>query len=488
MKRIAVCLLIPFVAAVSPVLAAEAGPIDIGRRRELFVDGYLIEKLSGARLMLHRPRDEGKVLKFDKPWEGRFCGYATVIKDGDKYRMYYRGKPAAGKDGKNESVCYAESADGVRWTRPQFSLVPYGEHKRTNIVLAGDGAIAHNFSPYLDTRPGAPKSRRYKAVGGTAHTGLMAFVSPDGVHWKKLQDKPVIPKSYGALDSQNTVFWSHSERKYLCYLRTWTGGGFRGVRTISRTTSDDFLRWSKPVAMKFRHAGRAAPVEHLYTNQTHAYFRAPHIYVSTAARFMPGRRVLTASQAKALGVHPRYFGDTSDAVLMTSRGGDVYDRTHLSSFIRPGIGAGNWVSRSNYPALNVVRTGAGEMSVYTNQDYAQRSAHMRRYSLRIDGFSSLHAEYRGGSLLTKPIRFTGKRLSINFATSAAGSVQVEIRHAAGTPISGFKLDDCTPQIGNEIDRLVTWKSGPDVSALAGKPIRLRFTLKDADVYSFVFTD
>jgi hypothetical protein len=44
------------------------------------------------------------------------------------------------------------------------------------------------------------------------------------------------------------------------------------------------------------------------------------------------------------------------------------------------------------------------------------------------------------------------------------------------------------QIGNEIDRKVTWKSGTDVSALAGKPVRLRISMKDADVFSFQFTE
>lgn len=65
----------------------------------------------------------------------------------------------------------------------------------------------------------------------------------------------------------------------------------------------------------------AEPREHLYTNQTTPYPRAPQLYVSLAARFMPGRRVVSEEVAKSLGVEGSYSGDCSDSVLMTSRGG-----------------------------------------------------------------------------------------------------------------------------------------------------------------------
>ncbi|HHK42051.1 MAG TPA: hypothetical protein ENJ50_06490, partial [Planctomycetaceae bacterium] len=83
---------------------------DIGERRELFVDGALVERVQGCRWVQHPPRDEGIVLRFDQPWEGLFCAYATVIRDGYRYRLYYRGRPKAGADGdEGEVTCYAES-------------------------------------------------------------------------------------------------------------------------------------------------------------------------------------------------------------------------------------------------------------------------------------------------------------------------------------------------------------------------------------------
>ena len=128
------------------------------------------------------------------------------------------------------------------------------------------------------------------------------------------------------------------------------------------------------------------------------------------------------------------------------------------------------MSRTNYPALNVVQTGPAEMSLYANQNYGQPTSHLRRYSLRLDGFAAAVAPYAGGELVTKPLTFTGKELALNFATSAAGGIRVEIQDAAGKPLPGFALADAVETIGNETDRVVRWKAGSDVSA-AGRASR-----------------
>ncbi|MCH2133126.1 MAG: hypothetical protein MK116_05180 [Phycisphaerales bacterium] len=449
--------------------------------RQLLVDHHLIDTMDGVRLELGAPRDEGPVFHFDEPWEGPFCGYSTVIQDGDRYLLYYRGLPEAGADGTSREVtCVATSTDGVTWSRPELDLFEVDGSRQNNVVLADAAPVTHNFSPFLDTRAGVAAEHRFKGLGGNEHTGLIAYVSPDGLHWTRLQDDPVV--TGGMFDSQNVAFWSDAEQQYVCYLRTWTGGGYSGYRTISRSTSPDFLEWTEPVPMDFGDT----PLEHLYTNQTHPYFRAPQIYVAVAARFMPGRQVISDADAERLGVNPRYFKDCSDAVLMTSRGGEHYDRTFMESFIRPGIGLENWVSRSNYPALNIVQTGPAEMSLYVNQNYAQPTAELRRYSMRLDGLASMSAGAAGGEWRTHPLVFDGDHLEINFATSARGGIQVEIQDESGTPIPGYTLAESIEQIGNEIDRVVAWTSGTDVSSLAGRPVRLRFVMQDADLYAFQF--
>lgn len=463
--------------AAEPTAGSNSGVIELGSQRELFVDHHMIEKMNDTELVLHRPHDEGIALEFDYPWEGPFCGYVTMIQDGSRYLAYYRGHPKAAADGSvSETTCVAVSADGIKWTKPRLGLFEADGSKENNIILADHAPFSHNFCPMLDRRPGVPADERFKALAGTRKTGLNSFASADGFTWRRTSDKGVITE--GAFDSQNVPFYSESEKQYICYFRVFVDK----KRRISRTTSPDFVTWSKPVLMEYDQK----PIEHLYTNQTSPYFRAPQIYIGIAARFFPGRRVLSEAQAKQVGVHPRYFNDCSDGVLISTRGGNLYNRTFMEGFVRPGIGLENWVSRTNYPALNVIPTGDDTMSLFVNQNYGQPTAHLRRYSLRTDGFVSVHAPYSGGELTTRLFTFTGNELEINFATSAAGEIKVELQDAAGNPIPGFSLSQSTHNIGNEISRKVLWESDAKLSDLAGKSVRLRFQMKDADLYSFGF--
>ena len=487
---VATVMMLPL--CVSPALAQQSS-IDIGSRRELFVDHHLIDRMENLRLHMHEPRDEAEVLKFDEPWEGIHCGYCTVIYDEQakkpfgKYRVYYRGMPVSSKDGSPEEVtCVAFSDDGIHWHKPNLGLYEVNGSHQNNVVLAGAPPFSHNFSPFIDTRPDCPPAERYKALGGLNGTGLVAFVSADGLSWKKLRDEAVIPRKAPfpvkwMFDSQNLAFWSEAERRYLCYFRVYTD-----VRRIARSESSDLVHWSEPVLMEYETGGKPSPVEELYTNQTSPYFRAPHLYLAVAARFVPGRQAISDEEAVQLQVAKNYYKDLSDAVLMATRGGNLYSRTFLSSFIRPGIGLRNWVSRTNYPALGIVQTGPHEMSVYVNQDYAQPSAHLHRYSLRLDGFASVRADYSGGELLTKPLRFSGTSLQLNLSTSAVGFIRVEIQDASGQVLPGFSAEECVEVIGNETDRTVHWKSGSDLSAWVDKPVRLRFVMKDADLYAMQF--
>lgn len=476
--------LLALLATLSPALAADQ-PVELGNRRELFVDSLLIDKFTGGELRLQTPVPAGVALQFDAPWEGPFVGYPTVLKDGDVYRLYYRGWPQTSD---KEVTCYAESQDGVTWTKPKLGLFEFQGSKDNNILFSEPG-VSHNFSPFLDTRPGVPADQRLKAVGGTAKTGLIAWASGDGIHWRKLQDEPVFRK--GAFDSQNVAFWSDAEQCYLLYFRVFTAGTAddkvwqpKGYRTVARSTSTDFLNWTEPERMTF---GETAP-EHLYTNQTQPYFRAPHIYIALPMRFLPGRKVLTDEQAAKLNVNKGYGSDCAETVLLTSRGGNVYDRTFLDGFIRPGVDLGNWASRAGISALGVVPTGPAEMSLYKQAHYAQPSAHLVRYTLRTDGFASVHAPFRGAELVTKPITFTGRQLTLNFSTGASGGIFVEVLDADRKPIPGFTGEEAVETIGDEIERVVRWKNGDDVSSLAGKPIRLRFMMKDADLYSLRFRE
>ena len=468
------------VVAILGAVPAAGELCDLGGRLEPFLDRYLIDSLNGAALQMQTPGDAGVALKFDAPWEGRYCGYVTVFKAPEKFLLYYRGLPEPNKDGSDTEVtCYAESADGKSWAKPTLGLHEVNGTRDNNVILAGTAPYSHNFAPFYDTRNGVPAGERYKALAGTSETGLAAFVSPDGVSWQILQ-KGVIKE--GAFDSQNVAFWSEAEGRYVCYFRTWSEGPFAGYRWISRAVSDDFVTWSAPEEM----GNGGAPLEHIYINQTSPYFRAPHIYVALAARFMPGRTVVSDAEAAALGIQGGYGKDCSDGVLMTSRGGASYDRTFMEGFIRPGVGGEHWTSRSNYPACGVVPTGENEMSFFVQHNYGQPTANLVRHTLRLDGFAAVTAGYAGGEMITKPLRFEGDTLFLNFATSAAGSVGVEIQDADGNVIPGFGIEDAMELVGNFISRPVAWKSGKTLGYLAGKTVRARFVMKDSSLYSIRF--
>ena len=478
-------------------MAQAAEPIDIGSRRELFVDEFLVHRMENAALRLHEPIPGGVAIKIDKPWEGPANGPRAVLRHDNRLLMYYRAM-TVNKGDVSGRTCVAVSEDGVTWTKPNLGLAAYGEHQDTNII-ADDGGNALTVVPWLDSRPGVPKTERLKAfyseaVSGEKHTAfrdpkgpkrLVMFASADGFTFRKLDPQPeIVSKFPNSFDGGNTMFWSDAERKYVLYFRIWDRG-----RSIGRMTSEDFLHWSDPQPMSYGDS----PREQLYTNQTQPYFRAPHIYIAPAARFMERRRVVTDEQVKAIGLNTSqghfYGNDCSDAVLLTSRAGSTqYDRTFMEGFIRPGLGAGNWTSRTNYPLTGIVPLGTNQIALFVSRNYMQPSWHIERLLLRTDGFVSVNAPYDGGEMVTKPLTFSGKHLSLNTSTSAAGSVRVEIQDAAGKPIDGFSAGDCEEIIGDEIERVVQWKAGSNVGSLACQPVRLRFVMKDADLYAFQFTD
>ena len=187
--------------------------------------------------------------------------------------------------------------------------------------------------------------------------------------------------------------------------------------------------------------------------------------------------------------HKSSSGDCSDGVMLTTRAGSHrYDFTFRESLLRPGIGEENWTTRNNYPAFGISQTGESEMSIFVQRHYTQPTAHLERMTLRLDGFASLNALYDEGQMITKPVDFSGSKLELNYSTSAAGRLRVELLDISGTPVDGFGTDDYDALIGDEISRFVSWKGSTDLSKIVGQAVRVRFVMSDADVYSFRFTD
>jgi endonuclease YncB( thermonuclease family) len=136
--------------------------------------------------------------------------------------------------------------------------------------------------------------------------------------------------------------------------------------------------------------------------------------------------------------------------------------------------------------------GPEELSFYVEREYTFPSNRLERYTVRPDGFVSVRAGYPGGELVTKPIVFTGKTLVLNYSTSAMGSIRIEILDEAGHPLPGFLLEDSPVLYGDKIAQVVPWKhpqgrtDRSPFSRLAGKPVRFRFVMRDADLFSIQF--
>ena len=481
-----------------------APPVEIGSRRELFVDEHLLERVEHARLTLHRPRPREVAIQFDRPWEGNTSGYATVLQDGDLYRMIYRGHRMAWDDGKLQMshspvVCYAESRDGVTWTKPHLRKFPLlgkmakqvSDPLANNMVWPGS-PYSGTFVPFLDTKPGCPASEKFKAVGGNHMTGLHLFTSGDAIHWNK--EEEAIFKQ-GALDSMNVVFWDPRQQRYVLYYRTVV----EGMRSISMATSPDLRQWSEPTPLEYPDS----PRQQMYTNGVEPYYRAPHIRVGFPTRYTarPSTEQLRSLEpvdlrAELANAYARVGSDLTDGLFMSSRDG-VRFRRWDEAFLRPGVESGaahnKWMYGDNYQSYGLFEVASkidgapNEISMLVSEGYwREGETRLRRYTIRLDGFVSLQAPYRGGEAVTKPLLFDGDRLELNYSSSAAGSLRVELQDEHGAPLPGFRLADCLELIGDSIRQTVRWEGGASVRRAAGNPVRIRFVLKDADLYSFQF--
>lgn len=473
--------------------AADSDPVDIGSRRELFVDEALIARREGAELRLHQPIPREIVLVHDAPWEGSGTSYHTIFRDGPILRMYYIAGELTNEDGTKMAsrplfACYAESRDGIHWDKPVLGLFEFEGSKANNIVWSAPQL--DNFTPFKDPNPDCPPDELYKSVSA-GPGGLFALKSSDAIHWSRLIDRPILTK--GAFDTQNNAFWDPVRKHYWCYIRDFHDG----VRDIRVATSPNFRDWTEPEPIAFVEA----PEEALYTNQVRPYDRAPHIFLGFPARYVerpwsPSFDALpdVEHRKNRMRFAPRFGTALTDGQFMTSRDGRTFRRWD-ETFLRPGPERrDNWVYGDGYVGLGLIELPAEdpdappELSLYAPENHWKREERLRRHTIRIDGFASLHARRAPGEVVTKPIVVAGGELTLNFSTSAAGSVRVELQEADGTPIPGFALDDCDELFGDSLDRAATWKGRADVSRIAGRPIRLRLVLSDADVYSFQFRD
>lgn len=495
---------------------------ELSTKKQVFIDwaliepGYGVQMKSpeprawempvGVRIVPHKPRiDWTPLVTAENPWEANVASHTILFKDGGKYRLYYRCRAAANYETTAGSLlAYAESDDGVKWTKPTIGTVTFDGSKDNNLVygmdVAKDRAV---ISPSVFIDPSAGPDERYKLVyrdvqGATDH--IYGAVSPDGLHWTTL-DEPLLSGYHS--DTQNTVDYDEDKGKYVGYWRGWTlyervaredGQTFtdaegrvlswpvlHGRRTIAYAETDRFDRWPEPRPIVETRPTDEPDVD-IYTN---AYTPWP----GAEARLM----------------FPAFFlrnPDTVEPHLMTSRDGLHWER-HMDGPIIPAGPPGSDNEGGAYLGVGVVGMRPGEWSVplspeATTHNQGEGGVHRHNgyvclATWRRDGFVSLEAEDEG-HFSTVPMRFSGGKLEVNAWTRFGGEIRFELADASNETlgrtggrsaetVAGRSLADCDPITGDHPDHVVTWNGESDVSMLAGKPVRLRVHMRRARLYS-----
>lgn len=478
--------------------------------RILCWDKKIIEKSDGICVLAHKPEKKEIALICDSEWEGPHNGYGSVVKVGETYRIYYRACAMRQKtDGSTQHargvICVAESRDGGKtYLKPNIGKYEYNGTKNNNIVFDREKEI-DNFSVFYDTNPECPENERFKALSeinfGSANGGtkLIYYASADGYDFREMRYLGVD----GTFDSYNVTFWDEETEQYFLYYRafhskdgedklSWRGVKKDDIRDIRVATSKDFLNWDIHGRIAFEEGQEDYP---LYTNQITKYPRAKNTFIGFPVRYFDrceerenfGFMPLADRRAKITEFFGREGTALTDCVVMTSRDGFTFDRRD-EAFMTPGVeNRNNWWYGNCYTVYGLLETEAQEegapreISFYMGENYRIKNVNFRRYTLRLDGFFSWFAPYKGGEVLTKPLTMMESNMFINFATSAAGGVKIYVLDEAGNALDGY---ESYTMFGDSTERPVEFAK--PLSALKGKKIRLKIQMKDAHLFSFVF--
>ena len=468
--------------------------IDLGEKREFFWDDYLIdtEKTTAFPRLMH-PEKKETCLWFDKDETKDVLMFFSIIKDDKGYKLYYINWDE--NDVSKRYLAVAESKDGITWIKPDLKIFDHPELKGHNNVVIDPG---ESMFVFYDENPDCPKEEKYKVVSpyyNSAHGNaleLWAYVSGDGYRFRLSH----CIETDGHFDSQNTAHYK--DGKYACYFRSfhdkngndtkvWSNDNLRDIRVIY---SDDFRTWTKQKRLEFSD-GKDYP---LYTNCIFPYERAPQILIGFPARYFHrtewtanDEQLPSADLKKKLikEVGKREGLSLTDCVFMCSRDGVKWNR-YNEAFMTSGYeNEYNWIYGDNNPAWGLIDSGKETYYMYAmdkRRSYDEDKP-LYRYEIRKDGFACYMADGDEKTLVTKPLIYEGKVLHLNFSTSAYGYIYIDVLDENGNELSGKTSFEI---FGDTIDRKILFSDGSDFSAYAGKPVRLRFRLRDAKLFSLKF--
>ena len=469
-------------------LRAEDDVIDVGTRKQLMVDDRFVESSTGVTLTMNTPRRDGQLLIApDQPWEQGFSilVYSSVIKENGKVRIWYDlYGPATDAPFHQRRVAYAESEDGLHFTKPHLGLHEVDGSTSNNIVLPG---IIGGCSVWIDPR--APAEHRYKTQAKVYPSGEFHMHSSlDGLRWTLFAKQHLGP---GGHDTQSIVFWDDNVDRYAMFTRSWTPKGGPRIRRVRRLETDDLkTKWdNEQLVMVPDEADGAHPLTKdrppvdYYGACVFPYEENPDVYFMLAQAFWAWNERASFDVRLAFSRDGKSFQRLGDWSPFMANGPDgSFDCEYVWAMPHPiRMGDELWIyyvgSNSDHNDKVDPATAGGK-----------QLSGIGRAVLRLDGFGSADVGYQGGQLTTPPIRFAGRRLELNAATSAGGMIEVELLDEESRPIEGYAKKDARIINGNSIRIPVRWKATDDVSQLAGNPVRLRFHLRDCKLYAFQFVE
>jgi len=477
-----------FVTSGARLLPVE--PIDVGSDKQLILDGLFLADSQGVSLKVHPPRKTGDViLRPEHEWESTSLNWFNVVQDQGridrraKYRMWYEAYDVDGwPTADDTSFCYAESRDGIRWTKPELGRFAYKGSKRNNILFRkigskeqGNRSRVHGTGVFID--PHASPERRYKAVGqglfvrpGERPNRIAGMYSADGLKWTRLPQ----PICDVFADSQYSGFWDASRKRYVLYGRV----GGRG-RSLGRSENADNSRFA-PLQLVAQTDNRDPPNSDLYNSAAIKYAYAPNVYLMFPSLYQHGP-------------------DTLDIRLAVSRDGIRWSRPDRQTPFIP-LGKGNaFDSGSLYMGQGMIRVRDELWLYYSGSPLRHQEAELENFAkpgnarvysrvvAQLDRFVAATAGPGGGSFTSPPLRFTGNTLKLNLRSRRGGHVRIGLLDEDGRPIPKYSASDCVPIVGDSLSKAVQWKTGSDVSGRVTKPTRLRVEMSDAQLFGFQFT-
>lgn len=455
---------------------------NVGSEKQLLIDDLLFDQSAGIRFVVHPPRKthEQSLIR-DRPWESATLNWFNVMRDGGKYRMWYECYDIDGwPTGDDTSFCYAESADGIHWTKPELGLFEYQGNNQTNILFRligqnGYRSRVHGVGIFKD--PTAPPEQRYKAVSqgifdgvGSPPHRIAGMVSADGLSWTRLAE----PVCNVFADSQDSAFWDPTRGVYMLYGRV-AGNG----RAIGVSESRDFTNFP-PLKLALQTDPKQMPQSDLYNPAAIKYPFAAHAYFMFPSLF-------------------QHQTETLDIRLAVSRDGIHWSFPQIDTPFIPLGTAGEFDSGSLYMGQGMIQVGNELWQYYggsrlthsqgglENVRKPDGSRIFSRVISRLDGFVSADAPQEGGSFTTIPLTCNGNLLKLNATVRDGGSIRIGLLDEAGQPIAGRSVEDCPPITGDQMDTVVRWKDGADIMAQSTKPVRLKIELRNASLYAFQFT-